>query len=92
MKPLMRRAQLYEDTEKFSEALEDYQSVLNLEPTNSKAHAACSKLPPLIEEKNEKLKEEMIGGCFSVHLMLSTYRVRRSLSVFGATGLECALV
>lgn len=61
MKALMRRAELYEKTEKLDEALADYQKILELDPSQHTARAACLKLPEQIKERNEKLKEEMMG-------------------------------
>ena len=44
------------------EALKDYQSVLELDPKNVVAHKAVRELPAKIEERNEKLKSEMIDN------------------------------
>lgn len=41
MKALMRRAELYEKTEKLDEALADYQKILELDPSQHSARAAC---------------------------------------------------
>ena len=41
MKALMRRAELYEKTEKLDEALTDYQKILELDPSQHSARAAC---------------------------------------------------
>ncbi|XP_038144265.1 tetratricopeptide repeat protein 1 [Cyprinodon tularosa] len=60
LRALLRRAELYEKTEKLDEALEDYKQVLERDPSNSVARQACMRLPPQIQERNEKLKEEMI--------------------------------
>ena len=40
-KPLLRRAQTYEKTEKLDEALEDYKKLLELDNKNTVAAAAC---------------------------------------------------
>ncbi|XP_053658015.1 tetratricopeptide repeat protein 1 [Anopheles marshallii] len=61
VKALLRRANLYEETDKLDESLEDYRKVLELEPSNSEAQAAQTRLPPKISERNERLKEEMMG-------------------------------
>ncbi|KAM9450750.1 tetratricopeptide repeat protein 1 [Clarias gariepinus] len=61
LRPVLRRADLYEQTEKLDEALEDYKAVLEKDPGNSTAREACCRLPRQIEERNEKLKEEMMG-------------------------------
>lgn len=56
-----RRAQSYEHTEKLDESLADYKKILELDPSHAEARKATIRLPPLIEEKNEKLKTEMLG-------------------------------
>lgn len=61
IRAILRRAKLYEDTEKLDESLEDYKKVIELDPKNTEAQQALSRLPPLINERNEKLKKEMIG-------------------------------
>jgi len=57
----LRRAKLYEETEKLDESLEDYKKVLEFDPGNKDALKATVRLPPLINERNEKLKTEMMG-------------------------------
>ncbi|XP_028322687.1 tetratricopeptide repeat protein 1 [Gouania willdenowi] len=61
VRALLRRAGLYEQTEKLDEALEDYNKVLTLVPDEAVARRACARLPQQIQERNEKLKEEMFG-------------------------------
>lgn len=61
MQAVLRRAELYEKTEKLDEALADYQKTLELDPHVHQARAACLRLPKQIEERNEKLKAEMLG-------------------------------
>ncbi|XP_044309492.1 tetratricopeptide repeat protein 1 isoform X1 [Varanus komodoensis] len=61
MKPLLRRAELYEKTEKLDEALEDYKNILEKDPSMHQAREACIQLQKQIEERNEKLKQEMLG-------------------------------
>ncbi|XP_052864819.1 tetratricopeptide repeat protein 1 [Anopheles cruzii] len=61
LKALLRRANLYEETDKLDESLEDYRKVLELDPGNGEARAAQVRLPPKIAERNERLKEEMMG-------------------------------
>ncbi|CAG5036891.1 unnamed protein product [Parnassius apollo] len=61
LKAYYRRAQSYEATDKLDECLADYKKILELDPTHKEAQAAVVRLPPLIEEKNEKLKKEMLG-------------------------------
>ena len=60
-KAWLRRAQLHEDCDKLDEALDDFKRVLKLDPSNKIAQAAISRIPPMIEGRNEKLKEEMLG-------------------------------
>ncbi|CAK8675612.1 tetratricopeptide repeat protein 1-like [Clavelina lepadiformis] len=62
VKALLRRAQLYEDTEKLDESLEDYKKIIEIDPSVFKARQACKRLPEQINERNEKLKEEMMGN------------------------------
>lgn len=57
----LRRGKLYEETEKLDESLEDYKKVLELDPGNHEALSASVRLPPLINERNEKMKAEMLG-------------------------------
>ncbi|XP_018577033.1 tetratricopeptide repeat protein 1 [Anoplophora glabripennis] len=61
VKAYLRRAKLYEETEKLDESLEDYRKILTFDVSNAEALKAVYRLPPLIEERNEKLKTEMLG-------------------------------
>ncbi|XP_026051675.1 tetratricopeptide repeat protein 1-like [Carassius auratus] len=61
VRAILRRAELYEKTDKLDEALEDYKTVLEKEPGIPAAREACMRLPRQIEERNEKLKEEMMS-------------------------------
>ncbi|KAJ8704107.1 hypothetical protein PYW07_013401 [Mythimna separata] len=61
VKAYIRRAQSYEATDKLDESLADYKKILELDPSHKEAKIATVRLPPLIEEKNEKLKTEMLG-------------------------------
>lgn len=61
IRAILRRAELYEKTDKLDEALEDYKSVLEKDPSIHQAREACMRLPKQIEERNERLKEEMLG-------------------------------
>ncbi|XP_053188204.1 tetratricopeptide repeat protein 1 [Scomber japonicus] len=61
VRALQRRAELYEQTDKLDEALEDYKKVLDQDPTHGGARRACMRLPQQIQERNEKLKEEMMS-------------------------------
>lgn len=55
-----RRAALYEASDKLDEAHADFKKVLELDPGNHDARAADIRLPPLINERNEKMKAEMM--------------------------------
>ncbi|XP_069973141.1 tetratricopeptide repeat protein 1 [Penaeus vannamei] len=61
LKAILRRATLNEETEQLDEALKDFQRVLELDPSHVEAQRAVRRLPTLIDERNEKLKEEMLG-------------------------------
>jgi len=61
VKPLLRRAKLYEELDQLSQALEDYKELEKLDPNNTDVKTALRVLPKRIEEQTEKLKEEMIG-------------------------------
>lgn len=41
--------------------MEDFKKILELDPANVEARAAQLRLPPKIQEHNERLKEEMMG-------------------------------
>ncbi|KAL3863321.1 hypothetical protein ACJMK2_005083 [Sinanodonta woodiana] len=60
VKALLRRAELYEASEKLDDALADFQKVVELDPSQHVARVACMNLPDKIKERNEKLKGEMI--------------------------------
>ncbi|XP_007464473.1 PREDICTED: tetratricopeptide repeat protein 1 [Lipotes vexillifer] len=61
IRAILRRAELYEKTDKLDEALEDYKSILGKDPSVHQAREACMRLPKQIEERNERLKEDMLG-------------------------------
>lgn len=57
---MFRRAKLYEHEDKLDEALADYKRVYELDPGQGEAREAIVRLPPIIDERNERLKEEML--------------------------------
>ncbi|XP_001359447.3 tetratricopeptide repeat protein 1 [Drosophila pseudoobscura] len=59
---LLRRAKLYEQDDKPDEALEDYKKVYEIDPGQPEAREAQVRLPPIINERNEKLKTEMMAN------------------------------
>uniref|UniRef100_UPI00398E555B tetratricopeptide repeat protein 1 n=1 Tax=Pristiophorus japonicus TaxID=55135 RepID=UPI00398E555B len=61
IRAILRRAEMYEKTEKLDEALQDYKTILEKDPSIVQAREACMRLPQQIEERNEKMKEEMLG-------------------------------
>jgi len=61
LKPLTRRAEAYKQIDKLDEALQDYQRVIQIDPSNAQARRACHTLPDQIKERNEKMKDEMLG-------------------------------
>jgi len=62
LKALLRRAEIYEETDKLDECLADYQKAVELDPKHLEANRALRRLPPMIEERNEKLKAEMFDN------------------------------
>ncbi|CAI7779541.1 unnamed protein product [Closterium sp. NIES-54] len=61
VKAIMRRAQAWEKLDKLDEALGDYKKVLEVDKTNAQARSSVRRLEPVVEERREKLKEEMLG-------------------------------
>uniref|UniRef100_A0A7S0WL98 Tetratricopeptide repeat protein 1 n=1 Tax=Pyramimonas obovata TaxID=1411642 RepID=A0A7S0WL98_9CHLO len=59
-KALLRRAQAYEKIDNLENAHEDLKKVVELEPNNTVASKEYARLAPLVEERREKLKDEMI--------------------------------
>ena len=54
LKVYLRRAQVYELTEKLDEALADFQKALELDPGNYEARAACLVSIQLAQIRNSK--------------------------------------
>ncbi|KAK9871670.1 hypothetical protein WA026_014118 [Henosepilachna vigintioctopunctata] len=61
MKAYLRRASLYEELDQLNESLDDYKKVLDIDPNCLQAQTGCKRVETNLYEKNEKLKEEMIG-------------------------------
>lgn len=63
LKPLVRRATLLHEMggEHLDSSLSDYKRILELDPSNVGAKSAIFQLESEINERNEKLKEEMVG-------------------------------
>ncbi|GMH32878.1 hypothetical protein BSKO_00712 [Bryopsis sp. KO-2023] len=60
VKALMRRSSAYEKLDELEKALEDAKKVLELEE-HPVAKKTVARLEPKVEERREKMKEEMIG-------------------------------
>lgn len=52
---------MYEETDKLDESLADYKKILEIEPSNAEARGNIVRLTPIVEERNERLKVEMMG-------------------------------
>lgn len=63
LKPLVRRASIYHQMggENLDSSLADYKRILELDPDNVSTKSAIFQLESEISERNEKLKEEMMG-------------------------------
>lgn len=57
----LRRAKLYEESDKLDESLEDFKKVVEIDPGCKEALSALQRLPPKIQERNDKMKDEMLG-------------------------------
>ncbi|CAD6996439.1 tetratricopeptide repeat protein 1 [Ceratitis capitata] len=61
VRAIIRRAKLCESEDRLEDALADYQRVCELEPSHKEAREAVSRLPEQINERNERLKTEMLS-------------------------------
>ena len=61
VKALMRRAAAHEALERLEDALADYKAVLAIDPRMAQALAKATALEATITERQEKMKEEMLG-------------------------------
>ncbi|XP_076645013.1 tetratricopeptide repeat domain 1 [Halictus rubicundus] len=61
VKVILRRGELYKETDKLGEALEDFKKLNSLHPDNAEWRHEIHKLGQLIEERDEKMKTEMLG-------------------------------
>ena len=61
IKALMRRAASLEAIKNYDEALMDLRRVLEIEPENTIARASVARVEPLALQKQEEMKEEMMG-------------------------------
>lgn len=56
-----RRAALYEETDKLDECMADYSKIAELDPSSIEARTHITRLKPIIDERNERMKAEMMG-------------------------------
>jgi len=61
VKPLVRRADCFENTDKLEDALADYKRLAEVDVGNNAHKFKCKELEEKIKDRNEKLKEEMMG-------------------------------
>mmetsp|Transcript_13852 Transcript_13852/g.24266 ORF Transcript_13852/g.24266 Transcript_13852/m.24266 type:complete len:261 (+) Transcript_13852:31-813(+) len=61
IKAYMRRGVAHRELDDLDHALGDAKKVLELEPGNSWAIHAVQELEPMVQQKNDKLKDEMLG-------------------------------
>lgn len=61
VKALLRRCNAYEALDDLERALSDAQEVVKLDPQVKAAHETVRRLLPVVEERREKLKDEMMG-------------------------------
>ncbi|XP_002980175.2 tetratricopeptide repeat protein 1 [Selaginella moellendorffii] len=61
IKAFLRRAQAHEKVDKLEDSLADMKKVLELDPANKEAAKAVRRLEPVVAERREKMKEEMLG-------------------------------
>lgn len=61
VKAYMRRSSAYQNLDDLENALNDARKVLELESDSSWAHGIIKQLEPQVRERQERLKEEMLG-------------------------------
>lgn len=61
IKTYIRRSKANEKLDKLTDALNDMNEVVKLDPTNSVAVMAAHRLTPLAKAQQEKMKDEMLG-------------------------------
>jgi tetratricopeptide (TPR) repeat protein len=60
-KALVRRSTAYQTLDDLERALQDAQKVKELSPTDAWANQTVTRLTPIVNERREKMKDEMIG-------------------------------
>ncbi|CAK0786989.1 hypothetical protein CVIRNUC_010205 [Coccomyxa viridis] len=61
IKALLRRAAAYEELDDLEHALADNTKIKELDPGNASAGKALQRLTPIVNERREKMKDEMLG-------------------------------
>jgi len=63
VKAILRRARIYEETDKPHESLKDYERILELDPKHVESIVAVkTRLPEKVKDKEETMKAEMMDG------------------------------
>lgn len=74
LKVIVRRGQLYKETDKFEDALEDFKKLNSLDPENAEWGHEIRTLEQLISDKDEKIKMEMLGQLKDLgNMVLNTF-------------------
>lgn len=60
-KVLLRRSSAYEGLDDLERALADAQKAMEIDPDNKVALSVIRRLEPIVQERREKMKEEMLG-------------------------------
>ncbi|CAL5229198.1 g12480 [Coccomyxa viridis] len=61
VKALLRRAAAYEELDDLEHALADNTKIKELDPDNASASKSVQRLTPIVEDRREKMKNEMLG-------------------------------
>lgn len=75
VRALLRRAELYEQTEKLDEALEDYKKVLDHDPNQASAREAC-----MVSSLTAWLKRLRFFFCWGQHELEALYFFKPTLT------------
>lgn len=60
-KPLGRRAKAYEALDQLQESVDDFKSLVAIDPLDRESAASLARVEKKLNEKNEKMKAEMMG-------------------------------
>jgi ferritin-like metal-binding protein YciE len=81
-----------EAQDKLRDALEDYQQLSGLEPHNQKVRAAVARLEPLVEQRREAEKAEMLDKLKGMGNMLLGKFGSSSTTTVASLGARSSLV